>query len=464
VERARSLVAASPPGGFVSVVAPAAPLVGAVAAAEGPAGGPLAWLDRTRALGAMSFWDSTTSGEPSVFAGRGRAWAISARGAGRFASARAKAAEFFGPLAEERAEGAERAPSLVAIGGAAFRDDERAVGPWAAFDSLEFVVPRWLLSGGPGGWFLRLTASQAELGAAAGALDAELEAIERPLAREPAPRPVHQPGRLDDLEPEAFRRLVRAALSAIAEGGLEKVVVAGRAELALRGQFEPLAALERMRGDGSIARFCFEREGACFLGATPERLVALRGGLAWVDGVAGTAPRGVGADDDAAQARALLSSDKDLREHRHVVEAIVAALSGVCARVDAPARPGLRSLRRVHHLHTPISAAAPGAHVLELVEALHPTPAVGGLPRAAALAFLGSCEGLERGWYAGPVGWFDAAGEGSFAVAIRSALVEGGRALLYAGVGVVRGSDADLELAEALNKRGTMLDALGGGA
>jgi isochorismate synthase EntC len=158
----------------------------------------------------------------------------------------------------------------------------------------------------------------------------------------------------------------------------------------------------------------------------------------------------------------LLLREKDLREHRLVVDAIRAHLAPFAGELVSPEEPRLRTLVHVHHLVTPIAARlVSDTHVLELAASLHPTPALGGVPREAALALMRAFEGIERGWYAGPVGWFDARGEGAFVVGIRSALLAGNRATVFAGAGLVNGSVAGLELAETSAKQAAMFAALG---
>jgi isochorismate synthase len=199
--------------------------------------------------------------------------------------------------------------------------------------------------------------------------------------------------------------------------------------------------------------------GATFLGASPERLVRRSGTRVDADALAGSARSGTrrGTRPDA-----LRSSAKDLAEHVLVVRAIRQALAPRCRRLSSPVRPSLRSFPGLRHLHTPIRGELRDeTHVLELVEALHPTPAVGGFPRDAALRFLRSHE-APRGWYAGAFGWFDAVGDGEFAVAIRSGLVRGRRADLWAGAGVVAGSTAPAEIDEIDGKLATMMRALAG--
>ena len=201
------------------------------------------------------------------------------------------------------------------------------------------------------------------------------------------------------------------------------------------------------------------RGGAAFVGASPERLVRKRGRVVDSEALAGSCAR---TGDDAAAAAALAASAKDRAEHAWVVAAIEAALAPRCRTLDVPSAPAVRTLRQILHLHTPITGElAQGAHVLELVAALHPTPAVGGTPTADAVAWIAAHEPTPRGWYASPVGWFDAAGDGEFAVAIRSGLLAGATATLFAGAGIVAASDPAAELAETELKLRALSDVLG---
>ncbi|HET7034704.1 MAG TPA: chorismate-binding protein, partial [Thermomicrobiaceae bacterium] len=161
----------------------------------------------------------------------------------------------------------------------------------------------------------------------------------------------------------------------------------------------------------------------------------------------------------------LLASAKDRGEHAIVVRALAEGLAGICRELEMPAEPKLLSVANIHHLHTPLRARLqPGRTLLDAVERLHPTPAVGGWPRDPALRFIRAQEGLDRGWYAAPVGWLDRHGAGEFAVALRSALVEGASATLFAGCGIVADSDPDQEYAESAIKLRPMLSALAGRA
>jgi menaquinone-specific isochorismate synthase len=262
---------------------------------------------------------------------------------------------------------------------------------------------------------------------------------------------------------------VVAITDAIARGACSKIVAARTCTVALAGAVraaELLAALDRRHAE--CARVLIQPPGAgALVAATPERLVRRDGELVWCDALAGTrsiaAAHGDGARDRlvAEASAALVASHKDRREHDLVVQAIRAALAD-WAEVHAPAEPDVRVLRHIVHLHTPFRARlrAP-RHVLELAARLHPTPAVGGTPRELAVDWIRSREPAARGWYAAPVGWFDLDGNGELAVALRSGVVAANRAHLWAGAGIVAGSDPDRELAETELKFRALLGALG---
>ena len=173
-----------------------------------------------------------------------------------------------------------------------------------------------------------------------------------------------------------------------------------------------------------------------------------------------------GADDveDRRLAHELLGSAKEQSEHELVVRATRQALAPLCEQLAVPETPQLMQMADIQHLHTPVEGvAAAGVDLFEVLLAMHPTPAVGGWPTEPALEAIGRLEGMDRGWYSGPIGWIDMNGEGAFAVALRSALLREGEALLYAGAGIVEGSDPRGELAETELKLHPLLEALRGG-
>ena len=201
--------------------------------------------------------------------------------------------------------------------------------------------------------------------------------------------------------------------------------------------------------------------GRVFCGATPEVLLRVRGGSVTTHALAGTCARSDDPDERTGQAAALLASDKDRREHAFVVDQIAAALAPFCDDVSHASAPRIKDLPRLMHLETPIfGRLRAGVRWPDIVAALHPTPAVCGSPRHAALAWLRRHEHLERGGYAGHFGWVDAAGDGACAVALRCALLHGDRATLYAGAGVVAGSEPEAEWHETELKLQSAAEAL----
>jgi menaquinone-specific isochorismate synthase len=259
-----------------------------------------------------------------------------------------------------------------------------------------------------------------------------------------------------DFTREAWTRAVEAALERIRSESLRKVVLARSRRVRGSEPFDADRILDALR-DAYPACYRFRYEpgdGSIFLGASPERLVALRGGTIEADAVAGTA---------AGEGRELLDDRKERLEHDIVVEEVVRALRPVAESVEADDIPSVQRLRNVTHLRTRVRASArPGAHVLDLAARIHPSPAVAGAPREAALDLIRSLEPRPRGWYAGPIGWASAAGEGELTLGLRAALLRGSEALLHAGAGIVLGSDPDREWDECESKMRAMEEALRG--
>jgi isochorismate synthase len=259
---------------------------------------------------------------------------------------------------------------------------------------------------------------------------------------------------------------VEAALEAIEAGKIEKVVVARSLRVAAEEDFDLHAFLATLREVYPSCATVAVREGEHhFICATPERLVSLDGDAVRTAAIAGSAPRGRSPQEEKCFSDALLGSEKERDEHEVVKRAIRAALRDVCGELAGPSKPALLKLDGIQHLETPLAGclnddAREHTSVLELVGRLHPTPAVGGAPSAAALDWLERFEDLDRGWYAGPIGYVDASGNGEFRVALRSALLRGRVARLFAGAGIVVGSDPGRELAETRLKLRALLAPL----
>jgi len=252
---------------------------------------------------------------------------------------------------------------------------------------------------------------------------------------------------------------VARAVDTIAAGGLEKVVIAREVLVEANRAIVVPDVLERLR---ALYPACMIFSVDGFVGASPELLVERRGTRVRSHPLAGTYPRSGDPHADEMLAKELLASVKDRHEHRFVIDEIEASLREVCTELQVPDGPEIMQLRNVLHLGTEIAGTltSPAPTALELAASLHPTPAVGGTPTPAALDWLAANEELSRGHYAGPAGWVDANGDGVFVVGIRCAEVRGNTARLFAGVGVVEGSDPDRELAETQLKLQALLAAI----
>jgi isochorismate synthase len=260
-----------------------------------------------------------------------------------------------------------------------------------------------------------------------------------------------------------FRENVTKASDAIRRGEFEKVVLARYRDITTGNYFDIPRALDKLRNDyPGCYTFAVARQGSVFLGASPEQLARQNGSEVSVASLAGSIRRGSDSEEDEQLANQLLNSAKDQHEHEICARAIREAVEPLCANIDVPEKPQILSFSNVHHLYTPISGTlSNGSTLFDLVERLHPTPAVGGYPKEPARDFLREHEGFDRGWYASPIGWLDGDGNGEFLVALRSAIVSGQRARLFAGCGIVAESDPDQELAESDVKMRPMISALG---
>jgi menaquinone-specific isochorismate synthase len=295
----------------------------------------------------------------------------------------------------------------------------------------------------------------------------------------PAPpvsvRPARPPAELrwhdGSMTPPQWQRAVSAAVARIQAGELGKVVLARDLYAAASDDLDARVLLARLAG-----RYpdCWTFSCAGLVGASPELLIRRAGAQVSSRVLAGTTPRGAGPDEDRALGAALLASAKDVEEHQYAVADVRRALAPLCGRLDVEAQPSLLRLANLQHLSTDVTGtlaapkagttagAAPGgyASALALAAALHPTAAVCGTPTSAAMELIRELEGMDRGRYSGPVGWVDAQGNGEWVIALRCAELDGSRARLFAGCGIVAGSDPLAELAETHTKFRAMQGAL----
>lgn len=260
-----------------------------------------------------------------------------------------------------------------------------------------------------------------------------------------------------------FKNSVLAALNSIESERFNKIVLAHTIDVISKSPFNLIHSLNKLRKNHPDC-YIFSTgngKGQNFIGASPERLGSIQNCVLATDALAGSAPRGKTAAEDANLAKALLNSEKERREHQVVRDFIVQRLSrlGLKPKLSPPAR--LLQLSNIQHLWTPIQAQVPAdVSLLDIVAELHPTPAVAGAPRDIACEEIRRYESFERSLYAAPLGWIDHQGNGEFIVGIRSAKIEGNRAKLYAGAGIVAGSDPEKELAEIKLKLQALLRAL----
>ena len=263
--------------------------------------------------------------------------------------------------------------------------------------------------------------------------------------------------------PEIYAGAVEEAARRIRAGELRKVVLARTIEVSGDREFDPRRLAHRLRAvDPQAFSFIAPTDDGMLVGASPELLVSRHGSEVRSVPLAGSAPRSGDPAIDREHGDALAASAKDREEHAAVVDAIEEVLAPLCVTFERDAEPALHATPNVWHLATRFRGRLrePAPSAMDLALALHPTPAVGGSPRGAALSLMHQLESFDRGSYAGPVGWVDAAGNGEWAIALRCALLRGDRATLYAGAGIVGASDPTSELDETERKFRAFLDAL----
>jgi isochorismate synthase len=435
---------------------------------------PVAVVEAAREAGLeAALWLQPADGFALV--GIGRAWAVEPGGPTRFAEAANAWTELLDGAAVGTAPDAvdlPRGAGPLLIGGLGFTGRAPAPDdPWEPFGTASLVLPGLLLARTPGGSFLTaavvdgpdapaprelirgwmsLAARARELAPAPGGLVARPAGARLAVVAEQPARP-------------AWDRLVGLFAGAVGRGRLDKVVLARRVGLRSPLELDVPNALRRLAAAGpESTTFAFTRGETTFLGATPERLVRTEGRGFRTVAIAGSAPRGADAAEDERLAAGLLADDKEREEHAVVVDMLRASLAPLAAELEVAPAPAVLRLRHVQHLVTPVEGTLrEEAGLLALAARLHPTPAVGGEPRGPALDLIAEHEGFERGWYAGPIGWLGADGDGEMMVALRCGVVAGQSATLFAGCGIVADSDPAREWEESRMKLRPVASALG---
>ncbi len=360
----------------------------------------------------------------------------------------------------------------VFFGGFAFDPLTERTQLWANFPDGLLILPRFLLSYNAG--HVTLTINSMVQGPdtieqIVQVIAASLRQLQIATGQPPVIPREQTSGQFSIHEKQAaseWMAMVTQVIERIQQGAFEKVVLARDIELVLDDPTDVLDVdftLQRLRESYPAAYiFAIQRGERFFVGATPERLVQAQDGQIHTMALAGSVRRGETEAEDAQFGVELLQSEKNKNEHAIVVAMVQEALKNHCTNVHVSAAPQLLKLKNLQHLKTPFTGdLVPGRCILDVMADLHPTPAVGGFPHQAALEEIREVEKLDRGWYAGPLGWIGASGHGEFAVALRSALVDGARATLFAGCGIVANSDPQTEYEESWWKFQVMLRGLG---
>ena len=392
-----------------------------------------------------STWVHDASGAETGLIGWGEAARCEVSGRERFSRAQRWWVDW---LTDAQVEDDVRLPGSGPIAFASFAFDPNP-------GSSVVIVPAIIIGRRNGVTWMTVTATSAR--DVRRAIDNTLTALRQPTAVPDAPEDITYAG--GSLPIAGWQEAVTEAVRRIDAGELDKVVLARDVVANSTSTIDPRYVLGAL-----AARYpsCWTFSVDGLIGATPEMLVRRTGDSVTSRVLAGTVRRSSDATSDASLAESLLDSAKDHAEHAYAVQSVAHALSAHCTDLDVPTTPRLLRLANVQHLATDVTGVlADGAAVLGLAASLHPTAAVCGTPTERALGIIRELEGMDRGRYAGPVGWMDARGDGEFGIALRCAKIENDHQLrLFAGCGLVSGSTADAELAESAAKLVPMRDAL----
>lgn len=397
----------------------------------------------TPLFGAANFFSAP---DGAASAGLGIAWSASTSGRARFIE-----------LQTALGSAPDVVGSLPLFCGFSFAADGPHSDEWKGFGAADLVLPQIAVTARGGAATLTvIVAPGSDPGTLLDALSS-LEEPTKPVAPDPGSHTVVSEPSTGD-----WRGEVAEAIAEIKQGTIEKVVL-GRSVL-LQAESGPdpfdLVALLGAAYPQCYA-FGWQVGDAAFVGASPELLLERAGPSVALNPLAGSAPRGEGEDEDRRLAEELIASAKDQEEHAIVVRDIAERLEPFTESLTIPEHPSLRRVASVQHLSTHVAATLRSdVGVLELLDVLHPTPAVGGAPRTEAMQFISRAEGLDRGWYTGGIGWVTARGDGRLALALRCGLLRNEVARLYAGAGIVADSDPEAELTETRLKLRPLVELL----
>jgi len=412
------------------------------------------------------YWGPPAPG--TIYVGIGAAVKLAAVGAARFARLQLRISDLFADAVIAETDAISRAARPRLFGGFGFTAHPVSDGQWTAFPPALLIVPHYLYTETTDGAWLtvsQLTDTTRDPAAGLGVLREQAEAFLAAAADPPLVQPLPPVHAVQPLTDQlSWTDGVTTITSAIRAGTLQKAVLARAVDLTLAHLLEPVTPLARLidRYPDTYRFLIQPGAGQAFFGASPELIAEVTGGHLSTAALAGSRPRGATPAADRALAAELLASPKEREEHTLVVDMLRRRIAPYADTLTIPDTPAIMPLKNIQHLYTPVTAALQSRYgVLDLVNELHPTPALGGWPSHAAQTVIAQLEPTERGWYAAPVGWVDESGDGMFAVAIRSAVSTGLTARLYAGAGIVADSDPAAEWRETAVKFTPLLDALG---
>ncbi|WP_152655018.1 isochorismate synthase MenF [Oceanobacillus sp. CFH 90083] len=354
---------------------------------------------------------------------------------------------------------------VVALGGFSFDPLKPQTKLWENFPESHFSIPGYILTHADGDYYLTINRF-ITTGEAYPAILEELQNNRQELLDNT--ENLHHTSKLcvqrkKEIAPDLWKETIKKATDVMKKTAVDKIVLAREVRVHFNQSANIPDLLKRLVDtQPNSFVFGYEMGEDCFLGATPERLVKVKGNDVLSTCLAGTAPRGKTVEEDEQIASNLFEDPKNREEHGYVVQMIRSTMEAYCTEVVVPDEPVVHQYKTLQHLYTPVRAKLKKEHrIFSIVSGLHPTPALGGTPRQDALAFIRDNELLDRGWYGAPIGWMDSNHHGEFAVALRSALIQKDAASLFAGCGIVEDSDPESEYEETKVKLMPMLSVLG---
>lgn len=353
---------------------------------------------------------------------------------------------------------------MLALGGMSFDPKRDRSGLWENYQTSQFTIPEFILTKNENTYYFTVN-MQLKADDHPVQLVKSIKQMEKTLLTTPVKMPKGATIKAKkEIAPNDWKNSVHLATEAIKNNQAEKIVLARELRLKFTKKAEITVMLDKLiQAQSNSYIFAFEHGTDCFIGATPERLVKVEKKQLLSTCLAGTAPRGETKEEDARISTQLFHDEKNREEHDFVVKMIMRSIENYCTDIVIPNEPVIYPLKNLQHLYTPVTATLKNEYsIFDIIRQLHPTPALGGTPTEQSLAFIREYEQLDRGWYGAPIGWLDSNQNGEFAVAIRSGLIQGDEASLFAGCGVVKDSDIEAEYEETKIKFLPMLSVLGG--